>query len=988
MPINEWRGDAPAVAQRVQFIPPGVPARVDFRIGSRYLGLDVEWRRDDAGASTAAIVAAWQASQLAEFAEITAVATSTEIAGQVGSVPALNLTAKTAGFAFEVTAEIDGQAYTSEVQKIALVNSPTGGTWTITFSGQTTSGLAPGASAAAVQSALEALSNIASGDVTVTKANESWTNGVSYPVWTLRFGGTYASLNVPQVTVNSNSLTGGNLSVDVTPIMDGQVPLTEKQRLTAVGNATGGTFTVALPGLSAATIAYNSNASAAQTAFNSAWGAGRVTVTGGSLPGTPLDLEFVGDLANQDLPLVTVNASGLTGAASDLTVATTQAGSAGTSASYRYRLSSDPSVPDGSGRTAWNFVVYMNTPGADWISIPLSYTATAAQVRAAIEAMLLENVSVGSPQFVGPGNVTVTGSLNDSWSSPSNWMEITFGGTWHSCYINLAVGPSSSQVTGNNVNVSMQSQTVAAGSQGVNKVQTLTQTGTPSGNFRLSSGGQLTGPIPYGATALQVSVALARLTTLGVMGEPFGPYVVDYTSTAKTAQTPNPLSAYFAPNVVCTGGPLGTAPITLTYSGAGLHSSNSPAVTAIEGDVVAYEIRAGFAGVSERQRIVLRPGYLTAPYGGTWTITFDGQTTAGIAHSASASTVRGALDALSNLALGQVEVIGSSLASGFDVIFVPDLGNVPVMTAEGSALSNGLLYVRTDPQGGQRVEQRLLRESRGPWHCDDPLNWTLNHVPDSDEPLLLQFGATGPRFGITWLSTWTVSPADSTHLVCRNHLRTGQKVFVDSSGTLPTGVAANTAYYVNRVDVETIQLSATKGGAAISLTGGSGTHRVFVRCGGVKSLSSWTGWMGTPTINPEGRYREYRPIYWSMGYGSGARITIGEGNAGPGSQLTRLNFHDFNVVPEVISTAGSKETTLPACLLLGTHADLAIELVDGDLGVALLAGEISTIKRLTIRGGECSLGEGVTFPTGALVDKTGGELKSLAYIDGRMQLRG
>ncbi|MCM6778030.1 hypothetical protein NDR87_30955 [Nocardia sp. CDC159] len=51
---------------------------------------------------------------------------------------------------------------------VTIGGSPTGGTWTLTYAGQTTSGIAYNAAAAAVQSALEALSTIGSGNATVT----------------------------------------------------------------------------------------------------------------------------------------------------------------------------------------------------------------------------------------------------------------------------------------------------------------------------------------------------------------------------------------------------------------------------------------------------------------------------------------------------------------------------------------------------------------------------------------------------------------------------------------------------------------------------------------------------------------------------------------------------------------------------------------------------------------------------------------------------
>jgi len=54
----------------------------------------------------------------------------------------------------------------------------------------------------------------------------------------------------------------------------------------------------------------------------------------------------------------------------------------------------------------------------------------------------------------------------------------------------------------------------------------------------------------------------------------------------------------------------------------------------------------------------------------------------------------------------------------------------------------------------------------------------------------------------------------------------GDAVEVLTSGTLPTPLAASTVYFVGIIGADDITLSATKGGGAISLSGGSGTHTV------------------------------------------------------------------------------------------------------------------------------------------------------------------
>lgn len=86
--------------------------------------------------------------------------------------------------------------WTNEIQTVTLTDA-TAGTFTLTFDGQTTSTIAYDATAAAVQSALEALSNLDSGDVTVT--------GDAGGPWAVEFDG---QGDVALMTADDSSLTG------------------------------------------------------------------------------------------------------------------------------------------------------------------------------------------------------------------------------------------------------------------------------------------------------------------------------------------------------------------------------------------------------------------------------------------------------------------------------------------------------------------------------------------------------------------------------------------------------------------------------------------------------------------------------------------------------------------------------------------------------------------------------------------------------------
>lgn len=88
-----------------------------------------------------------------------------------------------------------------EIQRVSFNRAATGGTFTLTYSGQTTSGIAYNATAATVEAALEALSNIGAGEAVVS--------GPAGGPWVVQFDGTLGKSELTLMT-GASSLTGGN----------------------------------------------------------------------------------------------------------------------------------------------------------------------------------------------------------------------------------------------------------------------------------------------------------------------------------------------------------------------------------------------------------------------------------------------------------------------------------------------------------------------------------------------------------------------------------------------------------------------------------------------------------------------------------------------------------------------------------------------------------------------------------------------------------
>ncbi|MFJ6069059.1 hypothetical protein ACIQHU_39220 [Streptomyces tendae] len=137
----------------------------------------------------------------------------------------------------------------SEVQTVTITGGPTGGTYTLTFSGQTTAAIPYNATAAQVKSALEALSNVDVGDVAVSGGPHPGTAVV------VTFGGQYLGEDVAQMTASGASLTGGTS------------PAVAVATTTAGGGASATDGTEALAGFLVSQISFNPGSSKAAGAL-------------------------------------------------------------------------------------------------------------------------------------------------------------------------------------------------------------------------------------------------------------------------------------------------------------------------------------------------------------------------------------------------------------------------------------------------------------------------------------------------------------------------------------------------------------------------------------------------------------------------------------------------------------------------------------------------------------------------------------------------
>jgi hypothetical protein len=192
-----------------------------------------------------------------------------------------------------------------EAQQLnVFVATPSGGTFTLSFGGQTTADIPWDASAAVVQAQLNSLGTVqAVGGVTVFARPGGGAN-IPQTSYLILFGNPTDTDPIPLITVDNDLLTGGTYGIT------GQ----SSQRFAWPQSVpTSGTFTLSFGGAATPALPYNATPAQIQTALEAlaSIGAGNVLVTGSNLPNQPAaTITFRGTLMGPQ-PLVTVNSGAL-----------------------------------------------------------------------------------------------------------------------------------------------------------------------------------------------------------------------------------------------------------------------------------------------------------------------------------------------------------------------------------------------------------------------------------------------------------------------------------------------------------------------------------------------------------------------------------------------------------------------------------------------------------------------------------------------------
>jgi len=598
---------------------------------------------------------------------------------------------KAGGYAVTIETLTNGSSQTNAIQAITLIGTPTSGTFSLRYAGYGTAGLAYNITAAALETALEAVTSIGAGNVSVTEPTDN--------TYYVEFIGDLAGQAVEPLEVSGESI--------IVSTLDGIAAVYREQAASSGTNAvytvTPGTAPVSLTvttddGINVTTSSIPAGATAVEVQqrlfvqaeldrgcyVSNSGGQNRDTYQGG-----PWLITFISSLGAR---VVTMTSS-------SATVAATTAGSASAVPEIQTIVFQQPGTyaPRGANsfRHLWRF---------GFAALPNSTTAYSMKMASGGAAPIITSSAVFI-EFLTRHLGLVASAVTLTETAEDLRIQITYDTDTHNenvplIQIDLPVAVDTvyyedtviaagvldnDPATAPVIYSGVVSETVQEYSPSTNEVQRVTLSGSGGGTFQLThktiGASTTTAAIAYNATAAAVEAALellASIDAVDVTGNVGGPYLVEW------------------PN--------------------GINSLQFVGVESLSGGAVDVAIvQSSSDQVDEIQRIEL-----TDSPTGTFTLTFGGQTTSSIVPEASAQSVRSALETLSSITVGQV-LVAKTQDFRWDVKFVGTLGGAgkDLITAT-STLTSG---------GADSYDLDEAISATGPNHWTDRGNWSGSTVP-------------------------------------------------------------------------------------------------------------------------------------------------------------------------------------------------------------------------------------------------------------------
>ena len=456
--------------------------------------------------------------------------------------------------------------------------------------------------------------------------------------------------------------------------------------------------------------------------------------------------------AEAGVPFI-VTATATNGGAGDVVIATTVQGSPSSAGATTVQKFAIPAVgcANADGSFAGTFKVYHQGNASSAIAVG----ASAATVQTAIQAI----------SSVGSGNATVSKVT----TSPDSGLHLdgeieTYTVTFAGSKVNSAQSITVTLFSTRPVTRRIQQQAGALG-----YIYEIEFAGVGAG-----------GTFGNGSVDKQFTLSWRTVTTDGTSGNAFNMTDVESRILRDTSVLYSGGADSFIPTYVYGGSVLRFEANNASFSSGNMLTANSVAGCAATVVLPIVTITAG-SGATSATNEVQTVTLINAPTGGTFTLAFGANTTAGLAWNAAAATVQTALQGLASIGSGNATVSGSA-GGPWTVTFVSGKAatNVAALVGNGSGLTGGV---------SEAFAVAASVASSGPNHWDVAANWTPAGVPVSGDAVVFEDTGEDCLYGLSQaavtLASLTISMAWQNRRLGLSHInRSGYREYREQQLTI------------------------------------------------------------------------------------------------------------------------------------------------------------------------------------------------------------
>lgn len=640
---------------------------------------------------------------------------------------------------------------------------------------------------------------------------------------------------------------------------------------------------------------------------------------------------------------------------------------------------------EGTGIDTKTFTVLAETPLLNWDS-------SIEAIRYALER-LIYSVSESNPVFFNKGNVVVSGSLFNSWMYDPNWGAyqaeadantdprfIHYTGDFGNIYHDLRV-----TLTGvllglplneydywlNMVVVSpygWAANEPVTGSRFKNVESWVDLIEKPLPSLR-NQRQRVSVSVPHSVTTVKISLG-ATHTVINTTDKPDAvetalnlalgsfPALNNSTLISLVADTPVAQTSHWMPEqfrkaVTVNGTTLATDPMEIEFTGYGYQYTTQALILAsfntsqLPGILTQVITQVGITLQLEKVSLTSTNN----PTGGTFKLTSTTQTSA-LNWNATAAEIQAALVALGSIGAHVTCTGGPIQAYPVLCTFDSTLTGI-VITTTSLALNNAVASVDITAFGGLTGTLGIFETIKGggPSYFDNPANWSLGVCPSSGDTVVFDTCTYPVLYGLSQYQAFIVVDLVGTLLFTNRRVmfQNGQKVWVSSDTTLPTGLTAGYYYIINAGPDGTFGLSTTFNGIlVVPTTKGVGVHSCYLKEVTVNVLGRYPGGqIGLPRIRADIGATEYLAQYLKLGM---TALNVGVGG-GTGLNIGRFDTVNISTPAIVTTTDQSKVINTPAILILFNNTGSSYEQMGGDVGISFYADEVSLLHSILCHAG-------------------------------------